>query len=179
MVPPPFTHHHHHHQYYFGLISTLFGGSRRIGCYALALYIIAIGLYRDYSFHHALASQPHIIEFQSINVYYGGVALLAIGQLFVLTSFYRLGFIGTFLGDYFGFLMDAPVTGFPFNILSNPMYIGATMSFAGHALMQASASGLLYTVWVYAIYRAALELEEPFTHYIYAQREKKRTAGKK
>jgi hypothetical protein len=48
--------------------------------------------------------------------------LVGLGQLFVLSSFYRLGITGTFLGDYCGILMDERVTGFPFNVLDNPMY---------------------------------------------------------
>ena len=31
--------------------------------------------------------------------------------------------------------MDAPVTGFPFNVLSDPMYVGTTLNFLGHAIM--------------------------------------------
>lgn len=41
---------------------------------------------------------------------------------------------GTFLGDYFGILMDHKVEGFPFNLLSDPMYDGSTMCFAATAL---------------------------------------------
>lgn len=38
-------------------------------------------------------------------------ALFALGQLFVITSTWQLGVTGTFLGDYFGILMDARVEG--------------------------------------------------------------------
>ncbi len=48
-----------------------------------------------------------------------------------------LGVTGTYLGDYFGILMDKMVTGFPFNILDNPMYIGSTMCFLAHSLWYA------------------------------------------
>ena len=37
-------------------------------------------------------------------------------------------------GDYFGILMDARVTGFPFNICSDPMYVGSTLNFVAEAL---------------------------------------------
>jgi len=47
---------------------------------------------------------------------------------------WALGITGTYLGDYFGILMDARVTGFPFNVLENPMYIGSTMNFLGISL---------------------------------------------
>ena len=41
---------------------------------------------------------------------------------------------GTFLGDYFGILMKEKVTGFPFNVLDNPMYVGSTLLFLAHSL---------------------------------------------
>jgi hypothetical protein len=39
----------------------------------------------------------------------------------VVTSFWCLGFNGTFLGDDFGILMPARVTVYPFNVLSDPL----------------------------------------------------------
>ncbi|KAG1718321.1 hypothetical protein EDB19DRAFT_1974955 [Suillus lakei] len=41
----------------------------------------------------------------------------------VVTSTWALGVTGTFLGDYFGILMDHHVQGFPFNVLRDPMYV--------------------------------------------------------
>lgn len=35
----------------------------------------------------------------------------------------------------FSILMDARVTGFPFNVLEHPMYDGASISFLGHAIL--------------------------------------------
>lgn len=61
-------------------------------------------------------------------------ALVILGQIFVVTSTWALGVTGTFLGDYFGILMDERVEGFPFNVLRDPMYVGSTMCFAGGAL---------------------------------------------
>ena len=52
----------------------------------------------------------------------------------VITSTWARGITGTFLGDYFGILMDHRVEGFPFNVLRDPMYVGSTMSFAATAL---------------------------------------------
>ena len=78
------------------------------------------------------------------------------GTILVLTSFYRLGITGTYLGDYFGILMDEMVTGFPFTILANPMYVGTTMNFLAGALWLASPAGVLVTVWVYFVYMAAI-----------------------
>lgn len=36
-------------------------------------------------------------------------------------SMYQLGVTGTFLGDYFGILMEDRVTAFPYNVTNNPM----------------------------------------------------------
>ena len=38
-------------------------------------------------------------------------------------------------GDYFGILMDEPVTGFPFSLTENPMYWGSSATYLGLALM--------------------------------------------
>ena len=87
-----------------------------------------------------------------------GMALLAAGAVLVLSSFWALGFINTFLGmlsaaflglcmlcrqvttiissttgDYFGFLLPTRLTCFPFNVLSDPMYVGSSLAFLGHA----------------------------------------------
>lgn len=40
----------------------------------------------------------------------------------------------SFIGDYFGILMKERVTGFPFNVCDNPMYIGSTCTFMATAL---------------------------------------------
>jgi phosphatidylethanolamine N-methyltransferase len=94
-----------------------------------------------------------------------------------LSSMWALGVTGTYLGDYFGILMDKMVTGFPFNVMANPMYNGSTMCFLAHSLWRASPAGLLLTLVVFLVYRIALLFEEPFTAYIYAQRDKKRQSG--
>lgn len=64
-------------------------------------------------------------------------ALFGTGQLLVITSTWALGITGTFLGDYFGILMDSRVEGFPFNVVENPMYTGSTLCFAAGALWYA------------------------------------------
>ncbi len=38
------------------------------------------------------------------------------------------------LGDYFGVLLDARVTGFPFNMFRDPMYLGTTINFMAGAI---------------------------------------------
>jgi methylene-fatty-acyl-phospholipid synthase len=138
------------------------------------IWIFFFSSYRDYLIRKTIQNQPklllleehhHILEFLSIG-------LFLLGQIFVLSSFYKLGITGTFLGDYCGILMDAPVTTFPFNILTNPMYIGSTLSFFALALYYSSPVGILLTMEIYIVYRIALIFEESYTKWIYEEKNK-------
>lgn len=73
---------------------------------------------------------------------------------------WALGVTGTYLGDYFGILMDAKVTGFPFNVMDAPMYWGSTMSFLATALWYQKPAGILLTGLVAGVYQIALGFEE-------------------
>uniref|UniRef100_A0A8D0UNN8 Phosphatidylethanolamine N-methyltransferase n=2 Tax=Sus scrofa TaxID=9823 RepID=A0A8D0UNN8_PIG len=123
-----------------------------------------------HNFTQAMLSQPQMESLGGPTGYRLGLALLGVGSVFVLSSFLALGFTGTFLGDYFGILMEARVTRFPFSVLDNPMYWGSTAVYLGWALMHASPTGLLLTLVVAAIYKLAILFEEPFTAEIYRQR---------
>jgi len=155
-------------------ITKIFGGNARVGCYFLAASIFFGGMLRDSLFHKAIADQPHAqILPEPLNVIVPAV-LVGLGQLFVVTSTWQLGITGTFLGDYFGILMDHRVEGFPFNVLRDPMYVGSTMSFVGASLWYESPAGLLISLYVYVAYVIALRFEGPFTDMIYSNRETKR-----
>ena len=110
-------------------------------------------------FHNAIADQPHVqLLPESLSVIVPAV-LVGLGQLFVVTSTWQLGITGTFLGDYFGILMDHRVEGFPFNVLRDPMYVGSTMTFIGTSLWYESPLGLLISLYVYIAYIIALRFE--------------------
>ncbi|NXG49066.1 PEMT methyltransferase, partial [Psilopogon haemacephalus] len=115
-------------------LSRLFG-SPHAACYCLGIVILLLNCVRSHCFTEAMKSQPKLEGLDSNWAYYSGVAILAVGSLFVISSFLALGFIGTFLGDYFGILMEAKVTSFPFNVLDNPMYWGSTAVYLGWSLM--------------------------------------------
>ena len=85
---------------------------------------------------------------------------------------YALGITGTYLGDYFGILMDEPVTSFPFNFTGSPMYWGSCCSFVGSAMVWGRPAGLILSALVYGCYKVALSFEDPFTDMIYEKREK-------
>ena len=114
-------------------------------------------------YHWALLDQPQKAILPKEYATIVPAVLFAVGQLFVVTSTWSLGITGTFLGDYFGILMDHRVEGyvervlfaitagvavanprpnithgrsyrFPFNVLRDPMYVGSTMCFTATAL---------------------------------------------
>ncbi|EED81922.1 predicted protein [Postia placenta Mad-698-R] len=160
-------------------ITRLFGGNAKYGCYFLALMIFSFGMLRDSLFKNAILEQPRKAMLPEPLDTLVPAALFAIGQVFVVTSTWALGVTGTFLGDYFGILMDHRVEGFPFNVLRDPMYVGSTMSFVAVSLWFERPAGLLITFYVYAVYLIALRFEGPFTDMIYSNRANGHTQSKK
>ncbi|KAF9021220.1 phospholipid methyltransferase, partial [Hymenopellis radicata] len=167
-------------EYHNKTITRLFG-SQKAGCYFLAFMIFSFGMLRDNRFHDALASQPASLPplAKPFDTYLP-IALVASGQILVVTSTWALGITGTFLGDYFGILMDARIEGFPFNILTNPIiqYVGSTMCFLGVSLWFPIHRWVGYNgVCVCCVCRG-VEVRGPFTDMIYAKREEERAAKK-
>ncbi|GAA5831533.1 hypothetical protein JCM3766R1_001791 [Sporobolomyces carnicolor] len=160
------------------ILTKLAFGKPYLGCYGLAFTIFTLGILRDHLYQKALSEQPtypglHYTEFKLL----AGLCF-AVGGILVVSSMWALGVTGTYLGDYFGILMDEKVESFPFNVTSNPMYYGSTLSFLATALWYESPTGLFLTVLVFVEYKVALLFEEPFTGEIYAKRERERAAGK-
>lgn len=151
-------------------ITRIFGGNTRYGCYALAITIFGLGMIRDSIYSYALTHQPRHQFLPETYASLVPVILFVLGQILVLTSTWVLGITGTFLGDYFGILMDQRVEGFPFNVVENPMYTGSTMCFAATALWKERPAGLLITAFVHLTYTIALRYEGPFTTMIYSNR---------
>ncbi|XP_072229941.1 phosphatidylethanolamine N-methyltransferase isoform X2 [Leuresthes tenuis] len=115
-------------------LSRIFG-SPHLACYCLGFVIILLNVYRSHSITVAMKTQARWEAMERTDVLYSGAAFLVLGTVLVVGSFVALGFTGTFLGDYFGILMDEKVTGFPFNITENPMYWGSTANYLGLALI--------------------------------------------
>ncbi|KAG7268386.1 hypothetical protein CRUP_026611 [Coryphaenoides rupestris] len=115
-------------------LSRLFG-SPFLACYCLGFLIILLNVYRSHSMAVVMKAQARWEMLDRVEVFYAGVGLMVVGTLLVVTSFLTLGFTGTFLGDYFGILMDEQVTSFPFSLTENPMYWGSTANYLGLALM--------------------------------------------
>uniref|UniRef100_A0A8C8ZK47 Phosphatidylethanolamine N-methyltransferase n=1 Tax=Prolemur simus TaxID=1328070 RepID=A0A8C8ZK47_PROSS len=144
--------------------------SPHLACYALGGSILLLNLLRSHCFMQAMLHQPLAEGLDHPAAYGLGLAFLGVGSMFVLSSFFALGFTGTFLGDYFGILKEARVTTFPFNVLDNPMYWGSTANYLGWAIVHASPTGLLLTAVVALTYVVAVLYEEPFTTEIYRQK---------
>ncbi|KAL8793490.1 MAG: hypothetical protein Q9195_003863 [Heterodermia aff. obscurata] len=157
-------------EYHNKVLTRLFNGNSLRACYALAITIFSLGLFRDYlqlsklitlpvhlSYKSALDAQPYHPTFHLPLLAY---TLLAAGNILVLSSTWALGITGTYLGDYFGILMDKPVTSFPFNIMGAPMYYGSAMSFLGTALLYGKPAGVFLTGEVLVVYLIALTFEE-------------------
>lgn len=138
-------------------LTRLFGHRPRLACYALAITIFTLGLFRDFLYERALRHQPPHPLFHIPLLAY---ALLLLGNVLVFSSIYALGLTGTYLGDYFGILMDEPVTAFPFNLTGAPMYYGSSMSFLGTALLYGRPAGVVLSGLVWGVYRLALGFEE-------------------
>ncbi|KAI9504373.1 Phosphatidyl-N-methylethanolamine N-methyltransferase [Coemansia spiralis] len=156
-------------EYHTHWITRLIGDKRK-GCYTLAATIFSLGLIRDTLFKRAMMDQPSWALLAHPTVQLISFVLFALGMLLVVSSTYILGITGTFLGDYFGILMDSRVTGFPFNVVENPMYVGSTLSFLGSSLWYGRPAGILVTAYVWLIYSIALQYEGPFTTMIYSKR---------
>lgn len=164
-------------EYNHKTLTKLAGGNPYYGCYGLAVVIFSIGLIRDAFYEQALRAQPSHPALLGPVAQGLAVGLFLTGNVLVLTSMWALGVTGTYLGDYFGILMDHMVTGFPFNVTSSPMYDGSTLSFLGTALWYGKPAGIALTILVSIVYKIALSFEDPFTAEIYAKRA--REQGKK
>lgn len=120
--------------------------------------IILITLWND-RFLGAVKDQPSLAILGHPAIKAAAIALFASGQTFVITSMWALGVTGTYLGDYFGILMSHRVTSFPFNVLSDPMYVGSFLTHLGTALWFQSPAGIVLAAWVWIVYAVALKFE--------------------
>ena len=89
-----------------------------------------------------------------------GYMILLLGITLVLSATYKLGIIGTFNGDAYGFLLPSIITSFPFNLFSAPMYLGSTLNFLGYAMINNSPTGIFLTMLVAAAYFCGTFFEE-------------------
>ena len=162
------------HEYNTRSVSRLCGGPRA-GVVLVACIVMVNNSIRT-SFFHYIVGKNSKLQFLEDNVgaTIAGYVIIGVGVLLVLSSTWRLGFFCTFLGDYFGILLDARVTGFPFNILNHPMFWGSFLIYVGDSVLCASAVAFLSSLFIGLSYVLAAAFEVPFTAKIYAQKETKK-----
>ncbi len=105
-------------------LTRIFNDSPRHGCYSLAILVFILTIIRNALFYLALTEQPTVPLLPEPYATLVPLLILFLGQLFVISSGQALGITGTYLGDYFGILMDQRVTGYVIcRLLVKPLMI--------------------------------------------------------
>ena len=143
-----------------GYFPTWYLQRRSVGLGTILDYIYSSSLLCGFRYERALRHQPTYSLLLSPVGTLTAYTLLVAGNTLVLSSMWALGLTGTYLGDYFGILMDHRVTSFPFNMTNAPMYYGSTLSFLGTAMLYGKPAGFLLTAEVFFVYLMALRFEE-------------------
>ncbi len=153
-------------EYRTHLVSRVAGGPRR-GVTLLALGIVSFNYLRTTLFHKVMENHATCAPMQTPLFDALGYIFIITGAVFVMSSSYRLGFFCSFMGDYFGILLEEKVTNFPFNVVDDPMYVGSTLVYLGFSFQHASVVGVILTGCIALSYVAAILFEQPFTAQIY------------
>eukprot|EP01088_Endostelium_zonatum_P010988 TRINITY_DN24727_c0_g1_i1.p1 TRINITY_DN24727_c0_g1~~TRINITY_DN24727_c0_g1_i1.p1 ORF type:complete len:206 (+),score=42.82 TRINITY_DN24727_c0_g1_i1:36-620(+) len=126
-----------HWEYNSRGFTKFFNGNRRRAAYFYAAFIFASSLIRDYVVDEALKTTnpvtvtPNFFDYIASIV---GFSLFAFGIFLNFWTLKSLGIIGMYNGDSFGFLFDHIITDGPFQYLSDPQYVGATIATFGWSL---------------------------------------------
>ena len=153
-------------EYRTHLVSGTFGGPKR-GCALLGLCILSLNGVRTTLFHKVMDNHATCAPMENTVFSALGYLLIAVGAVLVISSAYQLGFFCTFMGDHFGILLSKKATGFPFNVVSDPMYVGAGLIYFGFSFQHASVMGIIFAGLISLSYLFAAMYEAPFTAQIY------------
>ena len=153
-------------EYRTHVVSRVAGGPRR-GVALLALGIVSFNYLRTTLFHKVVDNHATCAPMQNNVFDMLGYVFVVIGAVLVVSSSYRLGFFCSFMGDYFGILLEEKVTNFPFNVFDDPMYVGSTLVYLGFSFQHASVVGMILTGCIALSYAIAILFEQPFTAQIY------------
>jgi len=158
-------------EFYTGVISKAAGGPRK--AVVLIAMAIAGGTYvRTQFFNQAMENHANCSYLDGLMFDVIGYIFIIVGQTLTISSAWSLGFFATFMGDYFGILLDKRVTGFPFNILDDPMYTGSFLTYLGLAFKHGSVIGFILSGCIGLAYVISACFERPFTAKIYSNRKK-------
>ncbi|KAG0364691.1 hypothetical protein BGX24_004490 [Mortierella sp. AD032] len=142
--------------------------------YFYAVYLILSALIRDHFIHLAVAPDAGslILLPASIATVLGAVCFVS-GALLNLWTLNSLGIKGMYNGDSFGFLFDAPVEDGPYKYMSDPQYVGTTLSLVGTAIYYQSVIGYVLAVDMYIIFWiSVMFFEGPHMNRIYSKKPK-------
>lgn len=149
-----------HLQYKTKFFSRLFN-SPKIAVYIHSLIVFSFGLTRNFLFKYVVEISNGLnLGINDIFVKILGYGVLAVGVLLVSSATYRLGVIGTFNGDAYGFLLPGIITSFPFNMFNAPMYLGSTLNFIAFSILKKSILGIALSFIVALVYLCGTYFEE-------------------
>ena len=146
-------------QYKTKIFTKLFGDKKK-AVYIHTIIVFSIGLSRDYLYKYVVNTSNIISIIDNQYMTFLGYLMLLLGNILVLSATYKLGIIGTFNGDAYGFLLPSIITSFPFNIFNAPMYLGSTLNFLGYAMIKKSITGFFLTILVAVAYVCGTFFEE-------------------
>ena len=146
-------------QYKTKFFSDLFG-NKKLAVYIHTILIFTFGLSRDFLYKYVVNTSGIFYLIDNQYITWLGYLILLIGIILVLSATYKLGIVGTFNGDAYGFLLPNIITSFPFNLFSAPMYLGSTLNFLGYALIKKSFIGIILTLLVAICYYFGTFFEE-------------------
>ncbi|KAI9001710.1 phospholipid methyltransferase-domain-containing protein [Gaertneriomyces semiglobifer] len=145
---------------------------RSSAIYLYAVYLIVSALVRDHYVMQAVESSTNsYILFTKHDATLIGNGLITFGILLNIWVVKSLGIKGTYNGDSFGYLMDAPVTGGPFRFFNDPQYVGTTAALLGYAVKHQSIVGYALTAVLWVVFSLSVKLfEGPHMNRIYAKK---------
>ncbi|KAM9987733.1 hypothetical protein ACTFIZ_003087 [Dictyostelium cf. discoideum] len=140
--------------------------------YYYAVFLIISALIRDHFINVAvLSDKDSIILFPTEIANMIGDSCFIFGILLNIWTLKALGIKGMYNGDSFGYIMDSPVTGGPYQFFSDPQYVGTTIAALGVAIRNQSIYGFLCTILVGIVfYISATFVETPHLKNIYSNR---------
>lgn len=146
-------------QYRTKFFSNIFG--KKLAVYLHSISIFLQGLTRNFLFKYVCETSNKyepLLDNQYITIL--AYLILAVGVILVSASTYRLGVIGTYNGDAYGYLMSGIITSFPYNLFNAPMYFGSTLNFFYCAVLNRSIAGLVLSALVGVVYYTGTIFEE-------------------
>ncbi|KNE63301.1 hypothetical protein AMAG_08441 [Allomyces macrogynus ATCC 38327] len=147
----------------------------RHAVYYYAVYLILSALARDYFIDVAMAHDgASLVFFPPQVAQYIGIAMFVFGLLLNAWTLKALGIKGMYNGDSFGFLMDAPVTGGPYQYFQDPQYVGTAVACLGYAVRAQSLVGYLLAAWMWIVFQVSVKfIEGPHLARLYANHKPK------